>query len=413
MYKKISIIFISLFCLFQIGLYSQTEGDLKSSLITAITDGADYSANILLDDKGKSKCDYNMLQGKWYDYEAAWHTAQVVYGLVEAYRLTKNPKYLQAAKKGGNWWIGLQIEDNPKTEGLLYARPGDFFGDYVIFSTISDGANGIFNLYQVTQDKKYAEVATEAGEWMLERMWDPEHQVFYDVVDPHTGKIYKENSPFHAHDNLSWNEISRPNNEGSLYKYIYEYTGQEKYREIFVKQCESLVRYQGPNGLWMDFVPNIKETGYFHPRMNLWYAESLIEGYELTGKEKYLEAARKTARMYTKIQQDDGTIYYKNYLDGSFKRSSISGSTVAFAGIVWLRLYNLGYGDEFEDNINKSVNWLLTNQYSPRHPDPNLAGAFIETRTRHKMGGLWITHRDVGTAFAVRFLADYYQHKFK
>jgi uncharacterized protein YyaL (SSP411 family) len=163
----------------------------------------------------------------------------------------------------------------------------------------------------------------------------------------------------------------------------------------------------------MDFVPNIKETGYFHPRMNLWYAESLIEGYELTGNEKYLEAARKTARMYTKIQQDDGTIYYKNYLDGSFKRSSISGSTVAFAGIVWLRLYQLGHGDEFKDNIDKSLNWLLTNQYSPRHPDPNLAGAFIETRTRHKMGGFWITHRDIGTAFAVRFLADYYQHKFK
>jgi len=392
---------------------AQSRDSLKQKIVTAITDGANYSANVLLQENGKSKCDYNILQGKWYDYEPAWHTGQVVYGLVEAYRITDNPKYLQAAKRGGDWWIDLQIEDNPNLNGMLYAVHGDYVGEYIVFSTITDGANGIFNLYQASNDKKYAEVAAEAGEWMYNNMWDPKHQVFYDVVDSETGEVYKDRSPFHEDEEITWTEVSRPNNEGSFYKYLYQYTGKEKYKDIYIKQCESLLKYQYDNGLWMDFMPNEKESGYFHPRMNLWYAESLIEGYELTGKEKYLEAARKTAKMYEKIQHNDGTIYYKNYLDGGFKRGSISGSTVAFAGIVWLRLYQLGYGDDFKDNIQKSLDWLLINQYSPGHPDQNFAGAFIETRSRHKHGGLWITHRDIGTSFAIRFLADYYRYKFE
>ena len=95
---------------------------------------------------------------------------------------------------------------------------------------------------------------------------------------------------------------------------MYKYTGNEKYKKAFITLCESLVKTQGPEGLWMDFMPNFKEEGSYHPRFNLWYAESLIDGYELTGDKRYLEAAKKTADRYAKAQQGDGTIYYKNYI---------------------------------------------------------------------------------------------------
>jgi hypothetical protein len=163
--------------------------------------------------------------------------------------------------------------------------------------------------------------------------------------------------------------------------------------------------------LWMDFTPNDKRENYLHPRFNLWYAESLLNAYDLSGDKKYIEAALKTARMYQKIQSKDGTFFYKNYTDGrSPDKSSVSGSTVAFAGIIYLRLLEAGYGNEFKNDIPRCVDWLLRNRFAENHPDPNLRGATIETKVRLKKGKAVVLNRDVGTSFAVRFLADYHEY---
>jgi len=239
----------------------------------------------------------------------------------------------------------------------------------------------------------------------------PEYGVFYDNVDPETGDVLKENSPFWPEKkNQTLFDVARPNNEGSLYKDMYEFTGDDKYRQIFIELCESLVKKQGPEGLWMDFMPNHKAEGSFHPRFNLWYAESLLEGYDLSGDRRYLEAALKTARMYAKYQKKEGTIYYENYLDGTSNENSVCGSAVAFAGILWLRLLHFGVGDEFREHIEKSLTFVLKNRFASGHPDPNLAGAVLNTRTRHRKGKIWLVNRDVGTSFGLRFLCDYYNH---
>jgi hypothetical protein len=192
---------------------------------------------------------------------------------------------------------------------------------------------------------------------------------------------------------------------------MYRYTGKEEYKDAFIILCNSLVDKQGPEGLWMDFMPNHKETGSVHPRFNLWYAESLIDGYELTGDTRYLEAARKTAETFARFQDSRGTIYYQNFLDGSRDRSSVCGSAVAFSGILWLRLREHGV-EGFDDSIELSLDWILKNRYATDHPDPNLAGAVINTRLRHKQGKLWLTQRDVGSTFGVRFLASYYDYTY-
>jgi hypothetical protein len=388
-------------------IFGQTAG--KEDILRAINDGATYAADVLLDESGQSRCDYNILQGKWYAYEPAWHTGQIIYGLVRAYEVTKNEKYLNAAKKAGDWWVGLEIKDHPKLAGMVRAAHGDYVGDYLVFATVSDGTAGLFNLFRVTGNRRYADVPTRAGEWMLQNMWIPEHGMFYDTVDPSTGEVLKHHNPFFPDvQNPPLNMLARPNNEGSLYKDMYLYTNDERFKEVFLALCQSLVEKQGENGLWMDYMPNSKEEGTFHPRFNLWYAESLLEGYELNGDRRFLEAAKKTALFYTKFQQGDGTFYYKNYVSGGSNRNSICGSAVAFAGLVWLRLQQYGAGDEFKDNVERSVTWIVNNRYAPDHPDENLAGAFLETRTRRPEGKLWITMRDIATSFGLRFLADYY-----
>lgn len=386
-------------------------GAEQDQILKAISECADYAANTLLDEQGKSRCDYNLTEGRWYDYEPPWHTGQIIYALVEAYEVTGNQDYLQAARKAGDWWVSLEITDHPKLKGMLNAIHGDHAGEVIVFATVTDGTAGLFRLYGATGDKRYADVPTRAGEWMRQNMWVPEHGVFYDNIDPETGEVLKENSPFWPDKkDQTLYEVARPNNEGSIYKDMYEYTKDEKYKTLFIDLCESLVEKQGPEGLWMDFMPNHKSQGTFHPRFNLWYAESLLEGYDLTGDKRYLEACLKTARMYAKYQKKDGTIYYENNLDGTSNESSVCGSAVAFSGILWLRLLQYGVGDEFKENIDKSTTFLLKNRFAVNHPDPNLAGAVLNSRTRHRKGKIWLVNRDIGTSFGIRYLCDYYNY---
>ena len=75
-----------------------------------------------------------------------------------------------------------------------------------------------------------------------------------------------------------------------------------------------------------------------------------------------------------------------------------------------MRLLEAGFGSEFEEDIERCSNWLLRNRFAENHPDPNLRGATIETKVRLKKGKSVLLNRDVGTSFAVRFFADYYDY---
>jgi uncharacterized protein YyaL (SSP411 family) len=392
------------------------EAQVKKEDVTrAINETAVYIKDVLLDSEGKSRCDYNMIEGKWYPYEVPWHTGQAVLALLQAYKVTGNQDYLASAKKGGDYWASLEIKDHPKLKGMVNAIHGDALGDdFLVFATVSDGTPGIYELSRVTGDKKYARVATNAASWMLANMYYPEKGVCYDNIDAKTGEVLKEFSPF-------WNKmdkkdqqlinVSRPNTEGYLFKDAFEFSGEKKFKDAYINLCNSLIEKQGPEGVWMQFMPNFADVHSFHPRFSLWYAESLIEAFKLTGDRKYLESAAKTARTFAKAQQKDGTIFYDNYTNGRAPdKGSVTGSATSLAGIVWIGLAKEGY-KEFDQNIERSAEWVINNRYGQEHPDVNLRGAIIETRIRFKKGKVWLTNRDIGTSFALRFLVDYKNFK--
>lgn len=406
---------LSFFFLILIGLSLKAQTPSESELLKAINECTDYASGVLLDADGKSRCDYNLIEGKWYPYEEPWHTGQIILGLLESYKVTGNKSTLEAARRAGDWWISLEIKNDPRFKGMVAATHGDVIGnDQIVFATTTDGTPGIFELSRVTGDMKYAKVATSSAKWLLENMYYPEKGVCYDLADLKTGEVLKENSPFYkGKENQVLEDVSRPNTEGSPFKDAFEFSKDKKFKDAHILLCNSLIEKQDKDGIWMRYMPNDINVSSFHPRFNLWYAESLLEAYELTKDKKYLEAAAKTARTYAKAQKKDGTIYYVNYTDGKESdKGSICGSAVAFAGILWIRLAGYGY-TEFIPAYEKSIQWILKNRYSINHPDPNLRGAVVNTRCRSKKGKVWLTHRDVGTSFGLRFLADYYQLKYK
>lgn len=389
--------------------YAKTKDYTREDVINAVTNAANYSVDVLIGADGRGRIEYDMMTGAWNDYETHWHTAQTLYGLLAAYGLTGDETYLNTAIRAGDWWISTEYEAPHPFAGLVAAAHGDKLGPLINMTTITDGTNAIFELSRVTGDPKYADTAVRSGEWLLENAYIPEEGLFYNIFDPRDGTVWTTKSPHHPDvgpDEIKVTQTARPNSEGYLYADMCRHTGIQRYCDVFLHVADKKIERQYDNGLWMDFEPNDPDTGRIHPRFNIWLAEAQIEAYELTGQKKYLESAAATARAMARLQQKDGGIFYHNFTDGRFDRRDITGSAVAFSGILWLKLKAAGYND-FDKNIERSVSWLLLNQFSADHPDPNVRGAFLNTRIKRKNGKVAILQRDIGASFGLRFLVDY------
>jgi hypothetical protein len=379
----------------------------RDSILKALRMGSQYASTTLLSEQGPSRCDYDLATGQWHDYEPAWHTGQVIWGLMEAMVVSKDSSCLPAIRKAVRWWSDLAIDDHPTLKGYFRAIHGAEVGELINFTTLADGTPGLFAYSRYSGDSRAADVATRAGAWAMAHLYLPESGLMYDLVDPVSGDILKDRSPhFPADKKLGIKDVARPNTEGFLYADMYRHTGDKRYLTFFLTQCDSLVARQSPNGFWMDFHPNKVALGRIHPRFNLWFAESLLVAYELSAQPRYLEAALKTARAVQKWPTKDGTIYYTNYTDGRRDAGSICGSAVAFSGYIWLKLKQLGY-TEFNSDIDRAARWVVANQWPTSHPDPNLRGAFFETWTKVEDGRTHVYVRDIATAFSLRFLAHY------
>ncbi len=415
--KKLFLALLALWCVS--GCAQKASLDLNDSyqqkIMVSLNQAIQHAGKVCLDAEGKARGDYEMISGTWSEYEPAWHTGQLIQGLLEAYQVTQNQDALTYAIQGGDWWIGLQFSDEHPLAGYMNAIHGASVGNLINTTTITDGTPGLFDLSELTGDTKYAEVTTSAGKWILDHLYLPEHRLSYNIVDPETGEIWKDKSPHAQHQGheITIKQVARPNAEGYLWKDMFEFTAEERYKKAFLEICDGLVATQSENGFWMDFEPNDPNTGKIHARFNTWNAEALIEAYTLTQDPKYLDAALKTGHGLASIQQKNGVIFYLSYTDGSVDDRSPCGSGTSFAGILWLRLLELGYAD-FKGNVQKALDFTLNNQFSFKHADENLVGGYYEIRQKAKGNGkMKLIYRDIATAFGLRFLSDVYQYEFQ
>ena len=161
-----------------------------------------HTTDAMLSENGEAKGNYRWLKGEWEAYETAWHTGQVIYGLLEVYEITGEQRALDASITAGNWWVGLQFPKGHQLEGFLNAVHGDKMGELINTTTITDGTPGLFLLSKVTGDDTYANVATNAGAWILDNLYIPDERLSYNIVDGKTGEIWKTKSPHKQHEGL-------------------------------------------------------------------------------------------------------------------------------------------------------------------------------------------------------------------
>jgi rhamnogalacturonyl hydrolase YesR len=385
-------------------------------LRAALADGSRYAMTTALDEHGMARGDYDLAEGRWEPYEPAWHTGQLILGLVDSYRITKDPAALAAARRAGEWWLAQEIKDHPKLSGMLNAWHGGRLGPLINFTTVTNGTKGLFQLSKETGDRRYADAAVRSIRWLVRHTEVAGETLFYNIIDPKTGEVWTDKSPHHPNANpASLTQVARPNIEGSPFADVCDWTGDKKMCALQMRIAEGLLARQSDNGLWMAFEPNDPDTGKIHPRFNIWNAEALIRTYDITKDKRYLEGAVKAMRAMAKLQRPDGTIYYDNFTDGRFREGSFTGSASSFAGHIWLKLRQRGVGDEFTPHIERSLSWVLKNRFPWTHPDKNLAGSFMDTRVRMMRSGdaSLINRGDIATSFGLRFLAAYYRDSVK
>jgi len=393
----------------------------QAEVMTALTEISAYAGSVLMTNTGQGRADYNMRTSQWLMYETHWHTGQLIWALVEAGLVLDRPDLIGKAELGGNWWISTEYPEGHPFAGLVSAAHGDKLGNLINWTTIADGTPGLFALSRATGKSVYADTATRSGKWLWENTRVPADieggaWLFYNIFDPDDGIVYTNwdvhtqglprDPEIAATSPAPVTRVARPNIEGFLFADMCRHTDEQAWCERFTAQADSVLARQDKNGLWLDFEPNRNDGSQVHPRFNVWNAEALIEAYEVSGERKFLDAAAKTVRWGQSVMQRDGTRYYDTAVDGTTNEAEVTGSAVAFNGILMLRLKDYGY-DEFDDTIETLVDWIIANRFAPDHPDPNLAGAVINIRQKFSRGTLRMINRDVGSTFAMRFLALY------
>ncbi|MFO6431454.1 hypothetical protein ACLBKT_15325 [Erythrobacter sp. W302b] len=382
---------------------------------------ADHAAQVLMTEEGRGRADYDMVAVRWHSYEDHWHTGQLVWALLEAGAVLDRPDLVATARRGGDWWIATEYPAGHPLAGLVAAAHGDRLGELINFTTIADGTPGLFALTRATGDPRYADAATRSGRWLWANTRVPEgtpggEGLFYNIIDPATGEVWRDwdvhtQGPIRDADKAARapapiTRVARPNIEGFLFHDMCRHTGDKVWCDRFIAQADALLARQHESGLWLEFEPNEADGSQIHPRFNIWNAEALLQAYEVSGDRKYLEGAARTARWAQKVMQKDGTLFYRTSIDGASNRAEVTGSAVAFNGILMLRLKDYGF-TEFAPTIDVFARWLIANRYAADHPDSNLAGAVIDTRLKLADGKVALINRDVGSTFGIRFLSLY------
>jgi uncharacterized protein YyaL (SSP411 family) len=393
------IVALALLCSFPAASTPVPANEVRAALARTAT----AVAEVALDGDGRARGDYNWKKGSWSEYEPLWHSGQAIEALLAAHAVTGDPALLQAARRAGDYWIAQEFKTGP-LKGMVNAAHGDRLGRLINFTTVGNGSQGLFSLSRATGDAKYADTATRAIIWLARNMKVPGDQgLYYNIIDPDTATIWTDKSPHHPEvAKASVTQVARPNIEGSPFLDACRHARQRWLCDAHFDLAAKTAARQSPNGLWMEFEPNNPDTGTVHPRFNTWNAEAMLRVYRETKEPRYLDAALATARANARMMKADGNFDYEQNVSGKSGTLSPTGSAAAFAGLLWLDLRALGH-DEFDGNIHAAARWLIANRFPADHPDPNVRGMVFEFRNKSSN----ILQRDLGSIFAVRFLAAY------
>ncbi|MAE65492.1 MAG: hypothetical protein CMJ18_14575 [Phycisphaeraceae bacterium] len=318
--------------------------------------------------RGSFRGEYNVAERKWDVFCPVWHGGQAVKSLCQAWQVTREDRYLEAAKLGGEFLLRNRITEGPDA-GLILAY--EDLPDKTCSSAILETLDGLFLLTDTTGDDRYETAAIAAAQWCRDNVWvrgegllrdwfDPKTREFFTV--PHTGRKDVPGRPLV--DDAVWLTAARRGGDPSL-------------RDVFYEVLERLLRDERPAGNWVDYGPCRRDSGEIHPRHAYWWGRPMLEAWRDTKEQKWMDAAQRSGQWYVKAQRLDGGLLRFTDLDFNTACFGHATSGIACAAIMWIELFQETGDFIWLEPLQKAMSYCRMMQFiNPE--DPNLQGCILE-----------------------------------
>ncbi|NIM25034.1 MAG: DUF255 domain-containing protein [Nitrososphaeria archaeon] len=175
----------------------------------------------------------------------SWN-ALMITAFAKGYRVTKNKRYLEAATN-----CILFIENHLFLKEKLLrtykngtAKIDGYLEDYAYF------ANALIDVFEISGDSKYLELAIKLGNHLVEHFWDEKNKSFFMTSDSHESLIIRPKSNY---------DLSLPSgNSVACFTMLrlYHLTQERKFLEISTKIMESQAQIAAENPFGFGFLLN-------------------------------------------------------------------------------------------------------------------------------------------------------------
>lgn len=291
----------------------------------------------------------------WSEQNDLCGDAGFVTYLSSIYAITKDAKYLEAAKSFGNF---LLSKGKPAPKGGTYWNVVDLtiidFPKDVFWVNNAHGTSGVgwifAILYKLTKDEKFLNAAKEAAKYIEGIAVGDDDAVLVPYLDS------LERGPSTEFYYLS--TCHGPAGTALLFQSLYSLTGEKEYLDWVLRLSRGIIRAGAPE---------IFSRGYWQSQALCCGTPGLLEHfvsvYKLTKNPEFLEYARRAARTVigqSFVADADGDIYHQKPIrrwSGAWWRTiptdvhSYTGLYIGSAGNAW-SLLSLAAAEEGKDLIN-------------------------------------------------------------
>lgn len=278
----------------------------------------------------------------------------------ELYRVTKNDKYADAARRFGNY---LLTKGKPAPNGGTYWNVVDLtiidFPKDVFWVNLAHGTSGVgyvFTfIYNLTKEEKFLNAAKEAAKYIQGIAVGDDEGVLVPYLDS------LERGPSTEFYYLS--QCHGPAGTSLLFHALYDITGEKEYLDWTLKLSRGIIKAGAPEnfsrGYWQSQALCCGTPGIL---------EHFVSIYRLTGEKEFLEYARRTAKTVVGqsfVEDADGDIYHQKQTrrwSGAWWRTiptdvhSYTGLYIGTAGNAWT-LLSLAAAEKGENNLVNTIDY--------------------------------------------------------
>jgi uncharacterized protein YyaL (SSP411 family) len=278
---------------------------------------------------------------KGYFFFSGWKeaypevTGYCIPTLFECADRMQDKKYKQIALQMADWLVSVQLENG--------AFPASDLKTPIVFDT-AQVLRGLCFAYSKTKSNKYFDSAVKAADWL----------VSVQQNDGSWSQFEFRNNAHAFHSQVAWALLE-----------CYKLTKNKSYLSAAKNNLTWVLSKQLANG-WVE-----QCEFYFNPPLHtIAYA---VEGILMSGlilkNKKYLDSARRTADVLLKLQNKDGSLYgsYDKNWNPTSKSSCLTGD--AQIAVIWFELYRLTKKEKYLQAAKKSAAYLKTTQIFDENAD--------------------------------------------